>query len=139
MSPILSEQTRNTLRHSLTAVEAQKAAIIEAMSRSLAAAGTAEEAPEHSGEAAAVLVTMLIEQAKLLIEGREPQGLDVQRAEHQLHGIDGRHYSRFGDALVPVLKDTLGPSFAKVVGSTWCDTFWALIRAMHQQEDIVSS
>src|SRR5687768_6120975 len=96
MSNAISENTRTSLFHSLGAVESSKAAIIAAMTGSLAADEAEHEGFEQAEVTVMLLVNMLIEQAKHLIEGDEPQDLEAHALKHQLHGIEGRHYSRFG-------------------------------------------
>ena len=48
--------------------------------------------------------------------------------EHRAIGIEARHYSRFGDALIPALTDLLGPNVPRDVPAAWCDAFWTIIR-----------
>ena len=55
---------------------------------------------------------------------------DSIRREHETLGIAGRHYSRFGDALVPVIRDVIGRGTPREVSSAWVDGFWAMIRAV---------
>lgn len=138
MSTVISDHTRNILFHSLSAVESHRAAVIDAMAVSLAAAEPDDQSA-HAETVAMLLVNMLIEQVKHLVEAQHPQHLNAHRAEHQLHAIDGRHYSRFGDALIPVLRDTMGARLPKAVGAAWCDAFWAVIQRMQQQEEPVSA
>ena len=134
MSNAISENTRKTLFHSLAAVESNKAAIIAGMSDSLAADEADHDDLEQAEATVMLLVDMLIEQARYLIDGDRPQDLEAHAIKHQLHGIDGRHYSRFGDALVTVLRDVLGARLPRHVASAWCDSFWVVIRSMKQLE-----
>lgn len=133
MSTMISEKVRDNLFHSLAAVEAAAPAIKAAMIPSLALA-EGERAPfVRAGDIATSLVDMLLEQARLLAEGRRPRRVDAIAAGHRLKGIDGRHYSRFGDSLAPVLKDVVGPRLPGAVTAAWGDAFWFVIRQVMRQ------
>ena len=126
----VSEKTRHDLFHSLAAVEAAAPAILAAMSAYLA---RTEEEPAPFAVAAtraALLVEMLLAQAKRLAAGEEPEDVGRIGAAHRQAGIEGRHYSRFGDALIPVLKDALGPRLPVAMASAWCDAFWLVVRRL---------
>jgi len=128
MSTMISEKARDNLFHSFAAVEAAAAAIKAAMIPSLALA-EGEAAPfARAAGIATTLVDMLLAQARLLAEGRQPNDVEAIAASHRLLGIDGRHYSRFGDALAPVLKDVVGPRLPGAVTAAWGDAFWYVIR-----------
>jgi hypothetical protein len=134
MSNRLSENTRKSLFRSLAAVENNKLPITIAMTGSLAAAEAEGGSLDRSETIVVILLEMLVEQAKHLIEGRDVQDLEAQARRHQQYGIAGRHYSRFGDALVPVLRDMLGPNLPRGFASAWCDAFWFVIRSINQHE-----
>jgi hypothetical protein len=133
MSNPISGKVRDNLFHSLAAVEAAAPAIKAAMIPSLALAED-ERAPfARAGNIAATLVDMLLDQARPLAEGRRPRGVDAIAAGHRLQGIDGRHYSRFGDSLAAVLKDVVGPRLPDAVTAAWGDAFWLIIRQVMRQ------
>jgi uncharacterized protein (DUF697 family) len=133
MSNEISEKARDNLFHSFAAVDAAAAAIEAAMIPSLAQA-EGEPAPfARARTIAAVLVAMLLEQARLMAEGRQPANVEAIAASHRLQGIDGRHYSRFGDALTPALKDAVGPRLSSAVTAAWGDAFWFVIRLVMRQ------
>jgi hemoglobin-like flavoprotein len=135
MSNAISENTRKSLFRSLAAVETNKLPIVIAMTGSLAAAEAESRSVERSEIIVVVLLEMLIEQAKHLIEGQDAQNLEAHARRHEQYGIAGRHYSRFGDALVPVLRDVLGPNLPRGFASAWCDVFWFVIRSINQHEE----
>jgi hypothetical protein len=132
MNDIVSFRTRTLLVQSLRAVEAGKERIALALSTSLARSERDPELSDTPDIIAALLLNFLIEQVEHVTETGEPGELDRHRAEHRLHGIDGRHYSRFGDVLVPVLRDTLGPSHPRATALAWSDAFWAVVQRMRQ-------
>ncbi len=133
MSNEISEKVRDNLFHSFAAVEAAAAAIESAMIPSLAQA-EGEPAPFAKARGiSAVLVAMLLEQARRMSEGRRPGDIEAIAAKHRRQGIDGRHYSRFGDALTPALKDAVGPRLSSAVTAAWGDAFWFVIRLVMRQ------
>ena len=128
MSKMISETVRDNLFHSFAAVEAAAPAIKAAMIPSLASA-EGEPAPfARAGGIATTLVEMLLDQARRLADGRPPFDVEAVADRHRLLGIDGRHYSRFGDSLAPVLKDAIGPRLSSEVTAAWGDSFWFVIR-----------
>ena len=132
MNDIVSFRTHTLLAQSLRAVEAGKERIELALSTSLARSERDPELSDTPDLIAALLLNFLIEQVRHVTETGEPGQLDRHRAEHRLHGIDGRHYSRFGDVLVPVLRDTLGPSHPRATALAWSDAFWAVVKRMRR-------
>ena len=93
-----------------------------------------EPAPfARAGGIATTLVEMLLEQARRMAGGFAPGDVEAIAARHRLLGIEGRHYSRFGDALAPVLKDAVGPRLPSAVTAAWGDAFWFVIRQVMRQ------
>jgi len=78
---------------------------------------------------ATILTDLLLRQAGRIVEIGRAADLDSIADEHHSLALDGRHYSRFGDALVPILRDVLEPGVPREIPAAWCDTFWAVIRA----------
>jgi hypothetical protein len=135
MSSSISESTRTNLFRPIAAVEAAASAIIAGLTASLARTEP-EPAPfPRAGAIAGLLVEMLLEQAAHMIERRELSDVGKIGAAHRAQGIDGRHYSGFGDALMPVLKDALGPRLPGAVASAWCDAFWLVIRLVLREDE----
>ena len=127
MSTPLSERSRQLLSQSLALVEAHKHDVIDRMEASLAQAEP-EWKPGQSEINAMLLVAMLISQVRNLLDGGAFRDLAHIPAEHEALQISGRTYSRFGDLLVPILKDVLGPTVPSAVAGAWCDAFWTVIR-----------
>ena len=127
MSFALSEQNRKHIAFSLPLIRSHKERLIEAMETSLHAAG---EEPGQGTIAAMVLVDLLLREAGTLVATGHIGDVSDTRSLHRAVDITGRHYSRFGDALVAILADTLGPHFPREAAAAWCDLFWAIIRAV---------
>lgn len=130
MSNVISEHTRAIVSRSLPMVRQHKDEIISRMEVHLRGVNGDDEAFGQSEAASMILVELLIGQAVLVTERGVAGGLEATVEEHRSLQITGRHYSRFGDALVPVLSDELGPDVPREVVLAWCDTFWVVIRAL---------
>lgn len=125
MSNILSPHVRNVLSRSLPMVRQHKDELIEKMERSLRVSGDAD--PRVSQGIAIGLVEMLLDQAHSLTASGLPRPARPGD-DHSALDIEGRHCSRFGDALVPALSDLLGPNVPREVPTAWCDAFWTILR-----------
>jgi len=132
MSNILNPMTRILLVQSLPSIEIGEDELRRRMSASLTRSRHDPELSDTPDLVAALLVTFLVEQVRHVLEAGEPKDFQPFRAEHRRHGIDGRHYSRFGDALVPVLSDILGPTYPRAAVEAWSDAYWALVRRLQQ-------
>ena len=139
MSSPISDNARHILARSLPFVQHHKDRIIERMELHLRGAVGDVEPFGQSAVAAMLLVQLLLDQARSLVESGEVAAADGIRDEHRALEIDGRHYSRFGDALVPILRDVLGASVPREVAVAWCDTFWAVVRHFEPQKEVASA
>ena len=133
MSEAISDRARERLARSLPLVRSHQDGIIERMEVHLRAAADAPAAFGQSEVAAMLLVQLLLDQAGSLVESGTLAAGAARGEELEALGLDGRHYSRFGDALVPILRDVLGAEVPREVPGTWCDLFWAAIRQMQAQ------
>ena len=136
MSSPVSDRTRSLLARSFPLVQQRADLLIERMERSLDTTAEPNEPIGQSELIAMMLVELLLRQARHLVESGEMRALDGLARDHEQLGITGRHYSRFGDALVPILRDLLGPTLPREVAGAWCDTFWAVIRAGQEAERV---
>ena len=135
----LTAHTRKYLAQSLPLVEAQRPRLLERMEEYLRAC---EEPGEDYGQAeisAMVLVDLLLAKTREIVEQGTARDLSAIIAQHRLLDIDGRHYSRFGDALVAILKDLLGASVPSAIPAAWCDAFWAVIHAADRKRNLVTA
>lgn len=136
MSSPVSDRTRSLLARSFPLVQQRADLLIDRMEQSLAA-GEPKDAPIGQSELVAMmLVELLLGQVKRLVESAELRPVEGLAEEHDALGITGRHYSRFGDSLVPVLRDLLGPIVPREVAGAWCDTFWTVIRAAQEADAV---
>jgi hypothetical protein len=77
-----------------------------------------------------VLLRFLVEQVKQIAHGGARCDLEPSRSEHERHEIDGRHSSRFGDPLGPILREALGRPFRGATVAAWCEAFQAIVQEM---------
>ena len=127
MSPRLSRRSRQMLSQSLPLVEAHKHEVIDRIQAILALAEP-DRNPGQSEINAMILVQLLISQVRHFLDTGVFDDLAHVPGEHEALGIAGRTYSRFGDVLVPILKDVLGPNLPSAVPGAWIDFFWSIIR-----------
>jgi hypothetical protein len=139
MKHISTFQNRTLLVQSLRAVEASEDELRNALSTALARSEQDPELSDTPDIMANLLLRFLIEQVRQVVGSGEPGDLERYRSEHRLHGIDGRHYSRFGDALVPVLGNILGAAYPRQTASAWSDAYWAIMQRMRQGDEARSS
>ena len=135
MNTLLSSHSITHLVLSLPPVESRRDSIAEALAAGLAGGEPSSELSPSPRFVAILLLDFVIDQVRHVVEGGAPRNLALHHAEHRRHDIAGRHYSRFGDALVPVLRDSLGPTYARETASAWGDAFWALVQRMQQDDE----
>lgn len=124
----IPEDVRLGLSTTLALVEENRMAIMDRVQEQLASQETDDEAFGQAEITAMMLVNLLVECARELVHRRELCNLDLVAREHRRLEIDGRHYSRFGMVLGPVLRDAIGPALSPATASAWCDAFWFVIR-----------
>jgi hemoglobin-like flavoprotein len=130
MSIQLSERTRALLAHSLPLMQQRKDALLDNLGKYLR---DASDDPHDSELVAMMLTELIITQSKHLLESGTLGHIEDVRQEHRILGLEGRHYSRFGDALAPVIRDVLGGSAPREVAGAWGDVFWAVIGAVQER------
>lgn len=126
----IEDMTRRRLALSIHLLEAHKDQFVEAVE---AMFRPHEDPGEEMGQTEVttmVLTELLLVQARSLVDTGALSIPETTAAEHLFLDITGRHYSRFGDGLVPILRDVLGPSLPSDVAAAWGDTFWAIIAAI---------
>ena len=136
MSAATSERTRTFISRSLPLVQPHKEHLITRMESNLRLDEPDGTPIGHSELSAMILVELLLTQAHHLSSSSELGDLRDVADEHRAHGISGRDYSRFGDALVPVLKDLFGARVPPEVPAAWCDMFWVIVRAALAQREL---
>ena len=125
----VSNRTRSLIARSLPLVQQRREALVERMEAALAELDTKQSDIGQAEVTAVVLVDLLLDEARELVESGAFGELGYLPGEHYLLDISGRHYSRFGDALIPALRDLLGPIPPRELLSAWVDTFWAVIHS----------
>lgn len=100
-----NDRTRDLLAQSLPFMEQRKDALIDRLGTYLR---SARDADEDSELVAIMLTELMISQAGNLARSGALQDIEDVGHEHRMLRIQGRHYSRYGDALTPVIRDVLG-------------------------------
>ena len=123
MSIVIGAANRAQLSQSLPIVLQHREHLFERLEAQLAQLDP--PSVRNSKAAATALIELLIEAVQSIVDtGLFSPNLHLA-AELDALDIGGRHYSRFGDALVPTLKDISLPA---PVAALWCDIFWSAIR-----------
>lgn len=131
----ISEDVRFRLTESIAVVEGRRDEITRVMQAHLAALESEADASGQAEVTGSMLMEMLIDSASNVAACGSVGDLSEVSSAHQRLEIDGRHYSRFGLALAPILREVLGPSLPPRIVSAWCDTFWFAIRNLAPQEE----
>jgi hemoglobin-like flavoprotein len=139
MTSPITDNARDILARSLPLLQPGRDQIVERMELHLRGAGGGEQPAAWARAAATLLVQLLFDQARSLVESGELAAAEAIFDEHRALPIDGRHYSRFGDALVPILRDLLGAGVPREVAGTWCDIFWTAIGELKPLEESASA
>lgn len=126
MSPVLSEQARRMLSQSLPLVQAHKHEIVDRLDAALARAGSDRD-PPPSGIDAKTLIEALVGQVRQRLGAANLA--DRPHPRIAMLPAARRACSRFADALVPILKDALGPDAPQGAPAAWNEAFWELVQA----------
>ena len=130
----VAEQARLRIAHSMAVVERRKSALTTQMRERLQAQEELDEAFGQAEITASVLMDLLIDVAGHIAAFGRLRDLSRVAREHRRLDIDGRHYSRFGLALGPVLDDVLGFAIADEARAAWCDAYWLVIATLGADE-----
>lgn len=124
----ISHHARAKLLETRSHFEGARLRIVDHIARGLADA--CEDSPESDRERlASELVERLYRHSLDLIYSAEPEGLWRLDLAHRGRSVSGQHYLAFGDALEQAVESCLGEA-GSGSGRSWCEAFWALIRAM---------
>ena len=124
-----NDRARDLLAQSFPIMKRNQDALADGVAAYLRTADRRTSADDSVAIATMLVALILDEAGRLVGSGAVRQPRDVLR-EHDAMGVQGRHYSCFGDALVPVIRDVLGRGTPREVTSAWVDAFWATIRAI---------
>jgi hemoglobin-like flavoprotein len=124
----VTADSRLKLAQSVRILERHRVNLSEALGERMVALEDREE-PFGQGDVTALQLTdLLIECARDLAAFGDMRDLRTIAADHERIGIDGRHYSRFGVALEPILRELIGPQLSPPMITACCDAFWLLVR-----------
>ena len=126
----IAEDIRLRLAQSMPEVDRRRSAITRKVQERLQELETPEEDFGQAEITAMMLVELLVDCGCDLAAFGSVRDLDAVAREHRRLDVDGRHYSRFGLVLAPVLREVLGVRLPPKTASAWCDAFWYTIGQM---------
>jgi hemoglobin-like flavoprotein len=126
MKTMISHSTAASIASSLPLMDSRRGEIEVALGRNLPRTGSG--APSDRQAAAAAILDMLLDHAGRISGKAEIARVDGHASRHRQLGIGAAHYSCFGDALGPVMKDVLGAKATPTLRAAWGDTYWAIAR-----------
>ncbi len=132
----IAEDIRLRLAQSMPEVDPRRGAIARKMQERLQEFETPDEDFGQAEVTAILLVELLVDCASDLAAFGGLRDLDQVARQHRRLDVDGRHYSRFGLVLAPVLREVLGVRLPPKTASAWCDAFWHIIRQMSPNETV---
>lgn len=127
----IAEGIRFRLAQSMPLVERRRAEILPGIQDRMVPADPTGQGPSNEVVAASLL-NLLIDCGSDIAAFGALRGLAGIRKQHLRLGISGRHYSRFGLALGPALRNVLGFSVSSEAITGWCDAFWIIIRKINR-------
>ena len=132
---VIGEDVRLWLAQSVSELDSHRDVVTRRMHERLQQLETPDEDFGQAEVTAILLVGLLIDCGCDLAAYGGIRNLDATRRQHQQMDIDGRHYSRFGDALAPVLREVLGVRLARNSPAAWCDAYWYIIGRIHPSDE----
>ncbi len=130
LNTAIAEDIRLRLAQSMADVDPRRDQIVRRMQERLQAFETPDEDFGQAEVTALLLVELLVDCACDLAAFGGLRNLDKVARQHRQLDIDGRHYSRFGLALAPVLRQVLGVRLPPKTATAWCDAFWYIVGQM---------
>src|SRR5688500_4926297 len=104
----IAEDIRLRLAQSMPEVDPRRGAIARKVQERLQELETPDEDFGQAEVTAMMLVELLVDCASDIAAFGGVRNLDEVARQHRRLDIDGRHYSRFGLVLAPVLRDVFG-------------------------------
>ena len=134
MTVNLSETARAITVETLPLMELHRGALEEALERGMARYGPPESSAIEIRSATRAIMDMLLRHARPT--GGNDGMLEVAETlrQHRALSLGGEHYSCFGDALKPIMKDVLRAKATSPVLAAWTDAYWAIVRMLFARE-----
>lgn len=123
----VSEDLRLRLAQSMPAIERHRATLTQRLQDRIRTIEGPESTPRQAEIKASILMDLLIAGASDIAAFGGLRDLSRTTREHRRLEIDGRHYSRFGLALAPALRQAPGLALSPPTVTAWCDAFWLII------------
>lgn len=123
----IAEDIRLRLAQSMPVVERSRAAISSMLRERVQTLEGAMPDLRQAEIKTTMLMDLLIAGASDIAAFGGLRELSRTAREHRKLAIDGRHYSRFGLALAPALRQAPGLALSPMTIAAWCDAFWLII------------
>jgi hypothetical protein len=131
----LSANTRIRLAESLPILDRHKEEIV---TRLAAQVSRDSEGRQENADLVSQLVECLVDEARAVVDtGRFARAEVARQVSEQLDV--GPTLSHLGDALVPIIKDIVGPSSARQTAAAWSDTFWAVFSSHERRSTAIAA
>lgn len=129
-----SERTRAIVAETLPLVEQHRAEMEEALERYVARRGPDDPSSDRPKVTTGAIMEMLIGHVRQLDGSGPASGIAETSRRHRTLALGGAHYSCFGDALVPIMRDVLRSKATPPVLAAWTDAYWAIVHNLFRHE-----
>lgn len=142
MAVSIDESTCRLLAESLDGIESRRPTIAAAVARHMRssgwqASGRADREERDAEALADALLSLTIAEVRNLTGGGRPRRLAEVDLEHRSSGIGSLDYLTFVEGLQQALRSAPGVSASPRTVRAWHDGFWAVIRAMRLEPDLL--
>ena len=134
MTTNLNERAREIIAETLPLMEQHRAPMEAALERYMARQGPYDTSAGRSRVTTGAIAGMLFDHARAFGGKDVPVSLTETAQRHRKLSLGGEHYSTFGDALKPIMKDVLESKATSPVLAAWTDAYWAIVRMLFRQE-----
>ena len=134
MSSNLSERARIVVSESLPLMKQHHVELEEAIASYIEKTGPDVSLTDPARSASTTIMDMLLGLAADPSPGRTAEAIAETARDHARLGLNGEHYSSFGDALKPAMRDVLGTKATSPVLAAWTDAYWTIVWKLFQQE-----
>lgn len=134
MTTDLSDRTRDMVAETLPLMARHRAPLEEALRDHMVREDIDDPSAAGITVMTQAIMDMLYDHARQFRGYGMPAGTAETAARHRALALGTAQYSRFGDALKPVMRDMLGSSATPSMLSAWSDAYWAIVRTVLGEE-----
>ena len=134
MTTDLSDRTRDIVAETLPLMARHRAPLEKALRDHMLREDIDDPSAARIAVMTQAIMDMLYDHARQLRGYGIPAATPETAARHRALALGTAQYSRFGDALKPVMRDMLGSSATPSMLSAWSDAYWAIVRTVLREE-----